>query len=149
MTVRISIPLGGIRTLAVLALAWGGAAGIAFGVSYWLDDEGIQRGELGGYVTREQLTDYAANSDLASIREQVSRLEDRTMSPFLQAALEMVILDATARGRLAGDAVRVILFAGASTSDFDACIDFLSGRATEVSGRQACDRVHFSPDLWQ
>jgi hypothetical protein len=129
MTVQIPVPLGLVRTLLLVAVAWGGAAGIAVAFDHWLDDEGV------------------AESELATIREQLSEVGGTT-SPRLEGVLALLILNAAARGELRADVVRTQLFADASSSDYEACIDWLAGRAAEeIAGREACGRVAAAADF--
>jgi hypothetical protein len=143
MTVRIPIPLGVIRTLAVLALAWGGAAGIALGFTHWLDEEGVDEQKLAGYVTRSELDNYVTDSELAVVRAQIPEAgADSLVTPSLRIAVGEWLLTAVVTGQMGSDFVKRTYFPTASSSDWDTCIAWNAGRMTEqYTGTKACISV--------
>lgn len=148
MTVRIAIPLGFLRMLLLVTVAWGGAAGVAFAVTYRVDNEAVSQDDLRNYVTTDQLSNYATYSQLSSLRSELSPSRSTKVSPHLESVLGFLVLDAVARGRMRADVVKDEFFKTASSSEFDACISWLSGAgAGQVAGREACGRVRTSADF--
>lgn len=143
MTMRISVPLDAVRRLLFLTLAWGGAAAIALGFSYWLDDEGLTREDLRGYATNAELQNYATDSDLASTRTELSSVPtdalQLTTGPGsgLRLAIADLLLLHAADGDLPPPVIKDAFFPGVSSTDFDICIaSYRSARNVE-----ACTRV--------
>lgn len=159
MTVRIPVPLGPIATVLLVAVAWGGAAGVALALDYWLDDEGVGRSELADYVTASDLDTYATDSELAGLRGEISsiRAEQRAAVSRpdlswgrlrLNLAVALLVLNAAAQGELRSYEVKTTFFADADPSDYETCIDWLAGRSgQELTGREACGRVGAASDF--
>ena len=128
MALRISIPLRVVGVLLLLAAAWGGAAVIAFGFSYWLDDEGLAQEDLNGYATVDDLRNYATKGDLATMRGELSsiRAESLQLTTGPGSALRLAVADMllrdTARGDLPPAVIKAAFFPSANSADFDICV---------------------------
>ena len=139
-----------LQRLFVLAIVWVGAAGIAIAVNASMDDTGVSQVELENYV-RDHLRDYAAASELASLRTEISSAADE-VAP-MKRAVVWLFLAASARDPLTAQFQKAFYFASASQTDWELCLDAVAGRAgvdqatvlQQATG--ACERVHeaFSP----
>jgi len=129
MTVRI--PLGVLRVMLLLAVVWGGAAGIAIAVNYWLDDQGdyVRDGEL-----RTELLSYARDGELAEAERALA------FDLLVSATGDSAVYDATA--------LQNSYFEDADLAAFQACINAIVPSSLEAAqGLEACDEVVSAVDF--
>lgn len=142
----LHLPLGLLRTGAILLVAWGGAAAMVVAYPAFIEHDAVTSDDLDDYVRNSQLQRYATDSDLSDLRGDLEAAAGT--SPTLEGVLSLLILNAAARGELRPDIVRTSLFADAAPTDFDNCMGWLStGSIGEAVGREACAKVALEADF--
>ncbi|MEX1255819.1 MAG: hypothetical protein WEE64_15925 [Dehalococcoidia bacterium] len=143
---------GGMRVSAFqvilfLALAWGGAAGIAVGVNYWLDGEGMTptqtQAQIESHVD-DRLDSYATIDDIRNVQDFLagSSPEDVDVAG-MKAAVARLLLIMAARDQVIPQAIHSSYFPTGSDDDFESCMDLLQNTAEMQTGGsiEACIRL--------
>ena len=133
----MSFKQGLILGVVFLFIALAGSAGVSYGVVELAGAEGPQ-GEQGPPGARG-----ATGARGSSGSSGTSNIGNSQFG----VVLSSMILNDVASGFLRADVIREGLYSAATTADFDTCISWRQGVGSELTGREACERVWADPDF--